>query len=109
MATYFRTKVQASIGTTPVTPLSTGATNIFTIIGLNLANITDYDAIVNITITDSTPTTGYYISGLIIPPYTSVKVVTNSEKIVLGNNSSITLVSDTAASIDATFSYAEVA
>jgi hypothetical protein len=109
MTTYFRTKVESDIGTTPVNVLSTNANNIFTLIGLSLANITDGDIIVDVTITDSIPTTGYYIKQLIIPPYTSAKLVQQGEKIILGNNCSITIVSDTDSSIDAIASYAEIA
>lgn len=109
MTTYFRTKVESDIGTTPVDVLTTTANNIFTLIGLSLANITDGDIIVDVTITDSTPTTGYFIKQLIIPPYTSAKLVQQGEKIILGNNCVITIVSDTEASIDAIASYAEIA
>jgi hypothetical protein len=109
MTTYFRTKVNKEIGTTPVTLLSTTPSNIFTLIGLSLANITDEDVIVDVMISDSTPTIGYYIKQLIIPPYTSAKLVQQGEKIILGNSCSISVVSDTAASVDAIASYAEIA
>ena len=109
MTTYFRTTAQTNIGTTPVDVLTTSPSNIYTIMGLNLANTTDYDVIVDITVTDAVPRTAFYIKQLIIPPYTSAKVVTNGEKIVLANSCKLTITSDTASSIDAVASYAEIA
>jgi len=109
MTTYFRTKVEAGIGTNEVSLLATTPTNIYTVIGLSLANVIDEDVIVNIYITDNTSTKGYYIRELIISPYTSAKLVQNGEKIVLGNNCTLSLISDTASSIDAIVSFAEIA
>ena len=60
-------------------------------------------------ITDDTAVKGYYIKQLIIPPYTSAKLVQNGEKIILGNDCNLSVVSDTAASLDVIASYAEIA
>ena len=108
MATFFRTKVNNNIGTTPVDVLATGSGNRFTIIGCNLANTTDDAVIIDITITDSTATTGFYINQLVIDPYTSAKVITNGEKLILAEDCKMTITSDTANSIDAVISYAEI-
>lgn len=108
MASFFRTKVVKDIGTTPVDVLTTTSANRFTLIGCNLANTTDEPVIVDITITDSSSVTGYYIKQLIIEPYTSAKVVTNGEKIILAEETIMTIVSDTDASIDMIASYAEI-
>jgi hypothetical protein len=108
MASFFRTKVQKDIGTTPTTVLATGGANRFTLIGCNLANTTDEVVIVDVTITDSTAVTGYYIKQLVIEPYTSAKIVTNGEKIILAENTSMSVVSDTEDSIDLIASYAEI-
>ena len=109
MTTYFRTKVEQEVGTVETTILSTSPANIYTLIGLSIANIIDYDVIVDVYITDATSTKGYYIKQLIIPPYTSAKLVQNGEKIILGNSCSISVVSDTDASLDVIASYAEIA
>jgi hypothetical protein len=108
MASFFRTKVSKDIGTTPVTVLSTGIGSRFTLIGCNLANTTDEVVTIDITITDANSITGYYIKQLAIEPYTSAKVVTNGEKIILAENTTLTVVSDTVASIDLIASYAEI-
>lgn len=107
MANFFRTKVEKNIGTTPV-DLSCGAASRFTIIGCNLANTTDEDVIIDITVIDATAVEGYYIKQLVIAPYTSAKVVTNGEKIILAESCTLRIVSDTANSIDAVISYAEI-
>jgi hypothetical protein len=107
MANFFRTRVEKNIGTTPV-DLTAGAASRFTIIGCNLANRTDEDVIVDITVVDEALVEGYYIKGLIISPYTSAKVVTNGEKIILAENCTLRVVSDTANSVDAVISYAEI-
>ena len=109
MASFFRTKIAKDIGTTPVDVLATNVANRFTLIGCNLANTTDEVVIVDITITDALEVTGYYIKGLSIEPYTSAKIVTNGEKIILAESTTMTVVSDTDASIDLIASYAEIA
>lgn len=108
MATTLRTLVHPGIGTTPVQVLTPAITSIFTIIGCNLANTTDYDVIVSITITDATSTTAIYISNVTIRAYTSLRVISAGEKLVLAGNCIMTIVSDTTAGIDATFSYADM-
>jgi hypothetical protein len=108
MASFFRTKVVSNIGTTPVDVLQPSIANRFTLIGCNLANTTDNVVIVDITITDAFAVTGYYIRQLRIDPYTSAKIVTNGEKIILAENTTMTIVSDTDNSVDLIASYAEI-
>jgi hypothetical protein len=107
MANFFRTTVSKDIGTTPV-DLVAGAASRFTLIGCNLANTTDDDVIVSVTVIDAGAIEGYYIKELVIAPYTSAKIVTNGEKIILAENCTLRIVSDTAASVDAIISYAEI-
>lgn len=108
MATYFRTKVHKDIGTTATDVLQTVDNNRFTIIGCNLANTTDENVLVNVYVVDSDSTVGYYIRELVIPPYSSAKIVTNGEKLILAENCGLRISSDTAASVDAIISYAEI-
>lgn len=108
MATFLRTHVQPNIGLTPIAVLSPVPTSSFTIVGCNLSNTTDYEVIVDITITDTAGHTGNYINKLVINPYTSSKVITNGEKLIIAGASIMTIVSDTVDSIDATISYAEI-
>lgn len=108
MATFLRTTVKKNIGTTPVQALTPSPASSFTVIGCNLANTTDYDVIVSISITDSSNVVGNYVSSLIIRPYNSAKIITNGEKLIVAGNCIMTITSDTDNSIDAVISYAEV-
>lgn len=108
MATFLKTQINKDIGTTPVELLATGSNNRYTIIGFNVANTTDYDIVVDISMTNSLAVTGLYINQLTISPYTSAKVVTNGEKIVIADNCSVSIVSDTDNSADVIISYAEI-
>ena len=109
MATNFRHSVNTSIGTIPVDVLQIPAGVRATVIGCNIANVTDYDTVtVNVFIVDENSTQAYYVKGLPIPPNTSVKVITNGEKLILPETSGIRIVSDVEDSIDTTVSYVEI-
>jgi hypothetical protein len=45
---------------------------------------------------------------MMIPPYNSAKIITNGEKLILMENTSLTITSDVASSLDAVISYAEI-
>ena len=54
-------------------------------------------------------TTGvYYVKGLARPPNTSVKVVTQGEKLMLAENTELGIETNTADSVDAKVSYVEI-
>jgi hypothetical protein len=108
MATFFRTKVVKNIGTTAVDALQTVDNNRFTIIGCNLANLIDDPVTIDIFVLDSTSTAGYYVKGIVLSPNSSLKVITNGEKLILGEQCGLRIVSDTDNSIDAIISYAEI-
>jgi hypothetical protein len=105
--TTLRTKTQTNIGLTPINVLAPTTTSC-TIIGCNLANITDDDVIIDIKIIDAGSVSAYYIKQLVIPPYNSVKVITNGEKLIIAQNYKLQIVCDTANGIDAVISYAEI-
>ena len=109
MPTVFRHSVTTDIGTTPVDvvqiPLGVRAT----VIGCNLANTTDYDTVVvDLFVVDENSTQGYYVRGIVIPPNSAIKVVTQSEKLILPETAGLRIVSDTESSVDATVSYVEI-
>ena len=108
MATYFKTQIAKNIGTTPLDVIGTVDNNRFTVVGCNLANTIDEDVIVDIFVVDSSSTAAYYLKGLVISPYTSAKVITNGEKLILEPNTFLRVVSDTVDSIDAVVSYVEI-
>ena len=109
MPTVFRHSLVTQIGTTPTDVVEIGGGVRATVIGCNLANITDYDTIVaDLQVVGADTTVSYYVRGLIIPPNTSVKVITQGEKLILPETTGLRLVSDTPDSIDATVSYVEI-
>jgi hypothetical protein len=109
MPTVFRHAVNTAIGTTPVDVLQISTGIRATVIGMNIANITEYDtAVVNIFVVDENSTQAHYVKGLAIPPNTSVKVVTQGEKLILPETTAIRIVSDTEDSVDTVISYVEI-
>jgi len=109
MPTVFKHSLVTQIGTTPTDVVSIGNGVRATVIGCNLANVTEYDVIVaDIQVVGADTTVSYYVKGLAIPPNTSVKVVTQGEKLILPENTGLRIISDTTDSIDATISYVEI-
>jgi hypothetical protein len=109
MPTVFRHAVNTGIGTDPVDVLQIPEGVRATVIGCNLANTTDYDTVVaNVFVVDENSTQAYYVKGLVIPPNTTVKLITQGEKLILPETAGIRVVSDTEDSIDTTISYVEI-
>ena len=109
MPTIFKHSLVTQIGTNPTDVLEIGNGVRATVIGCNLANVTEYDVIVaDVLVVGADTTTSYYVKGLAIPPNTSVKLITQGEKLILPENTELRIVSDTADSIDATISYVEI-
>ena len=106
MPTSFNQAIESGIGINPVTLLEVAAGFKVTVIGCNLTNITEYDnAIVDVQITDGSSAYAYYAKGLVIPPNTSLKLITNGEKLILPTGGGIKVTSDIDGSIDAVVSY----
>jgi hypothetical protein len=109
MPTVFKHAVNTAIGTTPVDVLQIPLGVRATVIGMNLANVTDFDTVnVNVFVIDENSTQAHYVRGLVIPPNTSVKVVTQGEKLILPEIAGIRIVSDLDDSVDSTISYVEI-
>lgn len=109
MPTVFRHAVNTDIGTTPVDVLQIPAGVRATVIGCNIANTTDYDTVnVNVYIVDENSTQAHYVKNLPIPPNSSVKLITQGEKLILPETAGIRIVSDVESSIDTTISYVEI-
>jgi hypothetical protein len=109
MPTLFRHAVNTDIGTTPVDILQIPLGVRATVIGLNLANVTDYDTVnVNVFVIDENSTQAHYVRGLVIPPNTTAKIITQGEKLILPETAGIRIVSDTEDSVDVTISYVEI-
>ena len=109
MPTLFRHAVTTSVGITPVDVLQSPLGVRATVIGCNIANVTDYDTVVvNMYIIDENSTQATYVRGIVIAPNTSVKVITQGEKLILPATSGIRIETDTEDSVDVTISYVEI-
>jgi hypothetical protein len=90
MPTVFKQAISTEIGTVPVDVLDIPGGVRATVIGCNLANITDYDTVnVNVYVIDENSTQAHYVRGLVIPPNTTAKVITQGEKLILPETSGI--------------------
>jgi hypothetical protein len=109
MPTVFKHSLVTQVGTVPTDVVTIGAGVRATVIGCNLANTTDYDNVIaDVQVVGSDTTVSYYIKGLVIPPNTSVKLITQGEKLILPEGTGLRVTCDTADSIDATVSYVEI-
>ena len=109
MPTVFKHSLVTQVGTVPTDVVSIGIGVRATVIGCNLANVSDYDTVVaNVQIVGADTTVSYYVKGLAIPPNTSVKIITQGEQLILPESTGIRVTSDTTDSSDATVSYVEI-
>jgi hypothetical protein len=109
MPTLFRHSVVTNIGTLPVDALQIDAGVRATVVGCNLANTTEFDTVnVNVFVIDENSTQALYVSNIAIPPNSSLKLITQGEKLILPETAGLRIVSDTEDSIDATISYVEI-
>jgi hypothetical protein len=109
MPTVFKHAINTDVGTVPVDVLQIPEGVRATVIGLNIANTTDFDNVnVDVFVVDENSTQAYYVKGLNIPPNSSVKVITQGEKLILPATSGIRIKSDTEESLDTTISYVEI-
>jgi hypothetical protein len=119
MTTQFLNNITANIGTTPVQILSTVQTQSFTVIGLNLANTTTsmvqvsvklatYVANSNGTSSTTVSSQGYIAKNVMVAPQSSIKIITNSEKLILAGNNAIIAFANTNNAIDAVVSYVSI-
>lgn len=109
MPTLFRHAITTSVGITPVDVLQIPLGVRATVIGCNIANVTDYDTvIVNMYVIDENSTQATYVRGVIIAPNSTVKIITQGEKLILPATSGIRIETDTEDSVDVTISYVEI-
>lgn len=110
MPTNFRNSIRNDIGTEPedVVVVPTGFRT--TIIGCNLTNVLEYDNIkVTVHVVDvNSSIAGTYAQNIVIPPESTLKLVTNGEKIILDQDTTLRIVSNKNSSIDAVISYVEI-
>lgn len=100
----FKSALSKNIGTSDTAAFT--AASVTTLIGASLANVAAVEVKASITITRGS-TVVYIIKNVRIPVGSTFIPVGGDQKIVLQQGDIIKVVSDTAASVDAIFSYLE--
>lgn len=108
MATFFRNIVVKEIGTVDQTVLTTDGVTRSTIIGMSLANLTESTIFINVKVKDENNIEGFYLKEVLIPPDTSLRVLSAGEKLVLNTNNALLISSSLPSSIDAVISYVDI-
>ena len=108
MATFFKNSVIKEIGTVPVRVLETGVAVRTTVIGLSLANLTGGTVVASITLKDDTSVTGYYVKDVVIPAQSSLRAVTQGEKLILAPSNELYVQCNVSDALDAIISYVEI-
>ena len=108
MATQFKNKVIREIGPVPILALDTDAATRSTIIGLNLANLTDFIVYASVLIHVDTSVVGYFMKDVMVPPNTSLHALAAGEKLILAPTNELYLVADQNEALDAVISYVDI-
>tara|TARA_B110000503_G_scaffold43292_1_gene70825 strand:- start:2192 stop:2521 length:330 start_codon:yes stop_codon:yes gene_type:complete len=108
MATYFRNSITTGIGTTTVTVLDNTNNSKLTVVGISLANVSESNLFVDVTLTNELDVTAYYVKQVTLPPNSSLRLINGGEKLILGNDNQLKIKSNLDTSIDAVVSYVEI-
>jgi len=109
MPNNFKRKLSRSIGTslTQVGSYAVGSSTEVTVIGLDIANTSSSQVLVDATLNDGSNDT-YLIKEAPIPSGGSLVVIGGDQKVVLEPTDSIKVKSDTASSVDVVMSILEI-
>ena len=108
MATTFRNKVIKDIGTQKIIAIETNGSTRSTIIGISLANITEFPAYVSILIHDDTSVEGFYLKDILVTAKSSLKPLGPAEKLILAPSNQMLIQADRSNSVDAVISYVDI-
>jgi len=111
MATFFRNKLQAQIGTTEVEVISVDTNSRVTVIGLSLTNLTEGIVLASIRLVNTATNpdeSAYYIKEVVVPPNQSLRVINGGEKLVLAGDMKVYIKSNVASSLDLVASFVEI-
>lgn len=100
MANTFLNYTSASVGTSPVTTYTVGASTTAVVIGLNISNVTASQIAVDVQVAGV-----YLVKGVPIPANSAVSVLDG--KIILKTTNTVVVTSDTATSADVIVSVLE--
>ena len=108
MATYFKNKIIKNVGVVKQIVFASDAATNATVIGLSLANITEFAVRANVLVQDDTSIEGYYLKGVMVPLNSSLKVLEAGEKLIIPANNTLLVQSDLDDSLDAVVSYVDI-
>lgn len=108
MATFFRNHIEKEIGTDEVVIYETASNERSTVIGLSVTNITQDIVFVDVIVTDDQGTAGFFVKHAAIAENTSLRLVTDGEKLILSPDNKLSVQSSEPNSIDVILSYVEV-
>lgn len=109
MPTQFKMSTATNIGTVPVDVLQIAEGIRATVVGCNLANTTLFETVsVDVFVVNEDSAPALYLRNVIIPPNTSVKVVTDGEKLILPETAGLRINSNIDNSLDVVISYVEI-
>jgi len=113
MANTFLSETDASIGTSPATVFTCGASTQSTIIGLSVANRTTSQILIDVQLDASGRTSGaedsvYLVRNAPVPAGSTVVVVGGDQKVVMEPGDDIVVTSDTASSADVVLSHLDI-
>ena len=108
--TYANSTTGAATGGTIVnTILTSNSSATTTIIGFSLTNTSSETTLASIKLQDTLiGTTAFYISNIPVPAYQSLRVVSNGEKLILGNANNVFITSNTPNTLDLLMSWVEI-
>ena len=108
MATFFRNVVAKDIGPTAREVIETSDNSRVTVIGMSLANTTEFVVLADVAVQNDTITEAYCCKGLIIPPNSTARIVNGGEKLILTSSNVLKINSNVEDSIDAVISFVEI-
>ena len=108
MATQFKNKVIKEVGPVPILALDTNASTKSTIIGFNMANLTDFIVYASVTIKDDTSVEGYFMKDVMVPPNASMRALAAGEKLILAPSNELYVVADQDEALDLVISYVDI-
>lgn len=108
MATQFKNKVIKDVGMAQIIALSTDASTKSTIIGFNLANLTDFVVFASILVKADDSVMGYLLKNTAVPPNSSLKILSAGEKLILAPSNELYVQADQDEALDCVISYVDI-
>jgi len=107
MANNFRNKIITNVGVDLVEVLSVGPAVTATIVGLSLTNLIDSFVYIDVLVQDDSSVSGFYLKETLLPENSSLRAVTNGEKLILAPETRVSIRASENNAVDVILSYVE--